>query len=110
MARMLLDPPNFLVLDEPTNHLDLATKEMLVEALHDFETDFNATTSSPERCGLRKSNFMALRFFGSSMRSCFSSIFTRLCTCAAFAACALKRSMKRCSLASLACWRAYAAS
>jgi len=37
MARMLLDPPNFLVLDEPTNHLDLATKGMLVEALRDFE-------------------------------------------------------------------------
>jgi ATPase subunit of ABC transporter with duplicated ATPase domains len=37
MARILLDPPNFLVLDEPTNHLDLATKEMLVEALKDFE-------------------------------------------------------------------------
>jgi ATPase subunit of ABC transporter with duplicated ATPase domains len=37
MARMLLDPPNFLVLDEPTNHLDLATKEMLVEALREFE-------------------------------------------------------------------------
>jgi ATPase subunit of ABC transporter with duplicated ATPase domains len=37
MARMLLDPPNFLVLDEPTNHLDLATKEMLVKALGDFE-------------------------------------------------------------------------
>jgi ATPase subunit of ABC transporter with duplicated ATPase domains len=37
MARMLFDPPNFLVLDEPTNHLDLATKEMLVEALKDFE-------------------------------------------------------------------------
>jgi ATPase subunit of ABC transporter with duplicated ATPase domains len=37
MARMLLDPPNFLVLDEPTNHLDLATKEMLVEALAEFE-------------------------------------------------------------------------
>jgi ATPase subunit of ABC transporter with duplicated ATPase domains len=37
MARMLLDPPNFLVLDEPTNHLDLETKEMLVEALKDFE-------------------------------------------------------------------------
>ena len=37
LARMLFDPPNFLVLDEPTNHLDLATKEMLVEALRDFD-------------------------------------------------------------------------
>jgi ATPase subunit of ABC transporter with duplicated ATPase domains len=37
LARMLFDPPNFLVLDEPTNHLDLATKEMLVDALSDFE-------------------------------------------------------------------------
>jgi ATPase subunit of ABC transporter with duplicated ATPase domains len=37
MARMLFDPPNFLVLDEPTNHLDLATKELLIAALKDFE-------------------------------------------------------------------------
>ncbi len=37
LARMLFDPPNFLVLDEPTNHLDLDTKEMLVKALGDFE-------------------------------------------------------------------------
>jgi len=37
IARMLYDPPNFLVLDEPTNHLDLATKEMLAEALGQFE-------------------------------------------------------------------------
>jgi ATPase subunit of ABC transporter with duplicated ATPase domains len=37
MAKMLYDPPNFLVLDEPTNHLDLATKEMLIAALADFE-------------------------------------------------------------------------
>jgi ATPase subunit of ABC transporter with duplicated ATPase domains len=37
MARMLFNPPNFLVLDEPTNHLDLATKEMLVDSLKNFQ-------------------------------------------------------------------------
>src|SRR5215470_6509130 len=37
MAKMLFDPPNLLVLDEPTNHLDMATKEMLVAALAEFE-------------------------------------------------------------------------
>jgi len=37
LARLLYDRPNFLVLDEPTNHLDIATKEMLIAALTDFE-------------------------------------------------------------------------
>ncbi|NTX09841.1 ABC-F family ATP-binding cassette domain-containing protein [Myxococcus sp. CA056] len=37
MAKMLFDPPNFLVLDEPTNHLDMATKEMLITALARYE-------------------------------------------------------------------------
>jgi ATPase subunit of ABC transporter with duplicated ATPase domains len=37
IARMLMYPPNFLVLDEPTNHLDLATREMLIEALKNFD-------------------------------------------------------------------------
>jgi len=37
MALMLFDPPNFLVLDEPTNHLDMATKQMLIAALSDYE-------------------------------------------------------------------------
>jgi ATPase subunit of ABC transporter with duplicated ATPase domains len=37
IARMLLNPPNFLVLDEPTNHLDLFTTEMLIDSLQDYD-------------------------------------------------------------------------
>jgi len=37
IARILYARPNFLVLDEPTNHLDMATKDMLVRALADYE-------------------------------------------------------------------------
>jgi ATPase subunit of ABC transporter with duplicated ATPase domains len=37
MAKMLFDPPNFLVLDEPTNHLDVMTKQMLITALASYE-------------------------------------------------------------------------
>ena len=47
LARMLLDPPNFLVLDEPTNHLDLATKEMLVTSLARVRGDDDLRLARP---------------------------------------------------------------
>jgi ATPase subunit of ABC transporter with duplicated ATPase domains len=37
LAKILYARPNFLVLDEPTNHLDIATKDMIVRSLADYE-------------------------------------------------------------------------
>ena len=37
LARMLYNPPNFLVLDEPTNHLDVESKQALLEALANYK-------------------------------------------------------------------------
>jgi len=36
MIRLMLEPVNFLVLDEPTNHLDMRSKEVLKQALKEF--------------------------------------------------------------------------
>jgi ATP-binding cassette subfamily F protein 3 len=36
LARMLMQPSNFLLLDEPTNHLDMKAKDVLLNALADF--------------------------------------------------------------------------
>lgn len=40
MCKMLTEPLNFLVLDEPTNHLDIRSKEVLKNALINFEGSF----------------------------------------------------------------------
>ena len=37
MIRLLLEPVNFLILDEPTNHLDLRSKDVLKEAIRNFD-------------------------------------------------------------------------
>jgi ATP-binding cassette subfamily F protein 3 len=37
MIKLLLEPVNLLILDEPTNHLDMRTKDILKQALVDFD-------------------------------------------------------------------------
>jgi hypothetical protein len=75
----------------------LAAADRQVDAVVDgpaavaLVTPSSVATWSPERGGVRKSNFTTRRFFGSSIFSIFSSALTRLWTCAALAACAAKR-------------------
>ena len=37
MIKLLLEPVNFLILDEPTNHLDMRSKDILKDAIRDFD-------------------------------------------------------------------------
>jgi ATPase subunit of ABC transporter with duplicated ATPase domains len=64
IARMMLNPPNFLVLDEPTNHLDLATKATLLEALAAF--DGTMIFVSHDRAFLRTLSTRVLELGGES--------------------------------------------
>jgi ATPase subunit of ABC transporter with duplicated ATPase domains len=74
IARMLLNPPNFLVLDEPTNHLDLATKEMLLESLKDFEGTMLFV--SHDRAFLRALSNRVLELGGESGREAQPHLYT----------------------------------
>ena len=48
MIRLLLEPVNLLILDEPTNHLDMKTKDILKQAIKDFNgtVTWSVTTES----------------------------------------------------------------
>jgi ATP-binding cassette subfamily F protein 3 len=37
MIKLLLEPVNVLILDEPSNHLDMKTKDIIKDALRDFD-------------------------------------------------------------------------
>jgi ATPase subunit of ABC transporter with duplicated ATPase domains len=67
LAKMLYEPPNFLVLDEPTNHLDLATKEMLTKALVGFEGTM--VFVSHDRTFLREVSNRVLEVDGGKVRA-----------------------------------------
>ena len=105
MSACCLDPMQ-MTAEQAKNIEAMTEADVTAAQFNQLAAVSTLATWSPDRGGVRKSNCTTRRFLGSSMRSILSSALIRLCTCAAFAACVWKRSMNRCSLASIACWRA----
>ena len=73
MIRMLLEPVNLLILDEPTNHLDMSTKDILKQAIKDF--DGTVIVVSHDREFLDGLVEKVYEFGGGKVRECLGGIY-----------------------------------
>jgi len=73
MIRLLLEPVNLLILDEPTNHLDMATKDILKQAIKDFNGTVIVVSHDREFLdGLVEKVY---EFGGGKVRECLGGIY-----------------------------------
>ena len=73
MIRLLLEPVNLLILDEPTNHLDMRTKDILKQAIKDF--DGTVIVVSHDREFLDGLVEKVYEFGGGKVRECLGGIY-----------------------------------
>ncbi len=73
MIKLLLEPVNLLILDEPTNHLDMKTKDILKQAIKDF--DGTVIVVSHDREFLDGPVEKVYEFGGGQVRECLGGIY-----------------------------------
>lgn len=73
MIKLLLEPVNLLILDEPTNHLDMRTKDILKQAIKDF--DGTVIVVSHDREFLDGLVEKVYEFGGGKVRECLGGIY-----------------------------------
>lgn len=73
MIRLLLEPVNLLILDEPTNHLDIKTKDILKQAIKDF--DGTVIVVSHDREFLDGLVEKVYEFGGGQVKECLGGIY-----------------------------------
>ncbi|MDE6587562.1 MAG: ABC-F family ATP-binding cassette domain-containing protein [Paramuribaculum sp.] len=73
MIRLLLEPVNLLILDEPTNHLDIPSKEVLKQAIRDF--DGTVILVSHDRDFLDGIVDKVYEFGGGNVKECLGGIY-----------------------------------
>jgi len=81
MIRLLLEPVNFLILDEPTNHLDMASKDVLKQAVQQF--DGTAIIVSHDRDFLDGLAHRTFEFKDGQVREYLGGIYEYLAQCEA---------------------------